>query len=56
MPIGMCRIRKLIEGYKLIENNFSLFWGLAVQAYEATLVSDDSRFDQAQEDLINGQR
>jgi cytochrome c peroxidase len=45
---------KLIEGYKLIENNFSLFWGLAIQAYEATLVSDNSRFDQAQEDLING--
>jgi cytochrome c peroxidase len=43
-----------IDGYKLIENNFSLFWGLAIQAYEATLVSDDSRFDQAQEDLING--
>ncbi|MEI6068505.1 MAG: cytochrome c peroxidase [Methylococcaceae bacterium] len=39
-----------VDGYKLIENNFSLFWGLAVQAYEATLVSDDSRFDQA----ING--
>ncbi|MFZ2406796.1 MAG: cytochrome c peroxidase [Methylobacter sp.] len=45
---------KTIDGYTLIENNFSLFWGLAVQAYEATLVSDDSRFDQAQEDLING--
>ncbi len=39
-----------IAGYKLIENNFSLFWGLAVEAYEATLVSDNSRFDQAQED------
>jgi cytochrome c peroxidase len=39
-----------IGGHTLIENNFSLFWGLAVQAYEATLVSDDSRFDQA----ING--
>ncbi len=43
-----------IDGYKLIENNFSLFWGLAVQVYEATLVSDDSRFDQAQEDLTYG--
>ncbi|MEI7997664.1 MAG: cytochrome c peroxidase, partial [Methylococcaceae bacterium] len=43
-----------VDGYKLIENNFSLFWGLAVQAYEATLVSNDSRFDQAQEDPING--
>jgi cytochrome c peroxidase len=42
---------QLIEGYKLIENNFSLFWGLAVQAYESTLVSNDSRFDQAQEEL-----
>ena len=43
-----------IGGYMLIENNFSLFWGLAIQAYEATLVSDDSRFDQAQDDLTNG--
>jgi cytochrome c peroxidase len=39
--------------YKLIENNFSLFWGLAIQAYEATLVSDDSKFDRAQEDPAN---
>ena len=39
-----------VDGYKLIENNFSLFWGLAVQAYESTLVSDDSRFDQT----VNG--
>jgi len=39
-----------VGGYKLIENNFSLFWGLAVQAYESTLVSDDSRFDQT----VNG--
>jgi cytochrome c peroxidase len=40
---------QLVNGYKLIENNFSLFWGLAIQAYEATLVSNDSRFDQAME-------
>lgn len=45
---------QMVDGYKLIENNFSLFWGLAIQAYEATLVSDDSRYDQAQEDAING--
>jgi cytochrome c peroxidase len=31
--------------YTLIEYNFSLFFGLAVQAYEATLVSDDTPFD-----------
>lgn len=28
-----------------MELNFSLFWGLAIQAYEATLVSGDTRFD-----------
>jgi cytochrome c peroxidase len=28
------------------EFNFAVFWGLAIQAYEATLVSDNSRFDQ----------
>jgi cytochrome c peroxidase len=31
--------------YTLIEYNFSLFFGLAVQAYEATLVSDETPFD-----------
>jgi cytochrome c peroxidase len=33
------------SGYRQIEANFSLFWGLAIQLYEATLISDDSRFD-----------
>ncbi|HYU46630.1 MAG TPA: cytochrome c peroxidase [Terriglobales bacterium] len=28
-------------------NNFSLFWGLAVQMYESTLVANDSPFDRA---------
>ena len=31
--------------FTLAEANFSLFWGLAIQAYESTLVSDDSPFD-----------
>ncbi|MBI1792059.1 MAG: cytochrome C peroxidase [Acidobacteria bacterium] len=31
------------------ESNFALFWGLAIQAYQATLVSDDARFDQFSE-------
>lgn len=31
--------------YRQIEMNFSLFWGLAIQLYEATLISDDTRFD-----------
>ena len=31
--------------YTLMEYNFSLFFGLAVQLYESTLVSDDTPFD-----------
>lgn len=31
--------------YSLMEWNFSLFFGLAIQLYEATLVSDDTPFD-----------
>ncbi len=34
------------DGTPIIEANFALFWGLAIQAYEATLISDDSPFDQ----------
>jgi cytochrome c peroxidase len=32
-------------GYTQLEVNFSLFFGLAVQLYEATLISDRTRFD-----------
>lgn len=35
-----------LDGYTQAENNFALFWGLAIQAYEATLVANDSRVDQ----------
>lgn len=31
------------------ERNFSLFWGLALHAYQSTLVSDDAPFDRFQE-------
>ncbi len=31
--------------YSLIQYNFPLFFGLAIQAYEATLVADDSPYD-----------
>jgi mono/diheme cytochrome c family protein len=34
------------EQFTQMEANFSLFWGLAVQLYEATLVANDSRVDQ----------
>lgn len=33
------------DGFTQMEANFSLFWGLAIQLYEATLVADQSRFD-----------
>src|SRR5262249_40242401 len=33
-------------GFTQMEFNFSFFWGLAVQAYESTLISDDARVDQ----------
>lgn len=33
------------EEYTLLEYNFALFFGLAVQLYEATLVSDDTPWD-----------
>jgi len=32
-------------GFTQMESNFPLFWGLAIQLYEATLVSDDTPFD-----------
>ncbi len=32
-------------GFRQIENNFSLFWGLAIDAYERTLISDQTPFD-----------
>jgi cytochrome c peroxidase len=34
------------EGYRQIEKNFSLFWGLSIMLYESTLVSDNTPFDQ----------
>jgi cytochrome c peroxidase len=34
------------DEYSQMEYNFSMFWGVAIQMYESTLVSDSSRFDQ----------
>jgi len=33
------------DEYALMDYNFSLFFGLAIQLYESTLISDDSPFD-----------
>ncbi len=37
------------DQYSQMEYNFSMFWGVAIQMYESTLVSDSSRFDQFME-------
>jgi cytochrome c peroxidase len=34
-----------LKGYTQMEHNFVMFWGVSVMLYEATLVSDQSRFD-----------
>jgi cytochrome c peroxidase len=34
------------DEFSLMDYNFSLFFGLAIQLYESTLISDDSPFDQ----------
>jgi cytochrome c peroxidase len=33
-----------VDGYNLMEENFTLFWGLAIMMYESTLVSDETQF------------
>jgi cytochrome c peroxidase len=38
-----------VHDFTQMQANFSLFFGLAVQVYEATLISDDSPFDRFQE-------
>lgn len=39
------RFSRHAGAYTQMERNFSLFWGLAIQAYEQLLISDDSPFD-----------
>ena len=35
--------------FTMMEYNFSLYWGLSIQLYEATLISDESPFDRYME-------
>lgn len=37
------------NGYTQMESNFSLFFGLALQLYQSTLISDDAPYDDYQE-------
>jgi cytochrome c peroxidase len=39
--------------YQQIEANFSMFFGLAIQLYEGTLISDESPFDKSARDIKN---
>src|SRR4028118_27016 len=41
------------DEYSLMDYNFSLFFGLAIQLYESTLISNDSPFDQYKEGNTN---
>lgn len=41
------------EGFTVMEANFSLFFGLAIQEYESTLVSYDSPFDHFREGQLD---
>lgn len=41
-----------VDGYTQIQKNFSLFFGLAIMLYEATLVSDQSPFDQQMNGVV----
>lgn len=48
-----------ISGYSHMERNFSLYFGLAVQLYEATLVSDQTPFDdyaEGKKDALSAQQ
>ena len=35
----------ITDDFSLMENNFSLFWGLAIMLYGSTLIPDDTPFD-----------
>src|SRR4051794_17867898 len=39
------------RSYSLMQFNFALFWGLAIQSYESTLVSDQTAYDR----FLNGE-
>jgi cytochrome c peroxidase len=44
--LGLTGASKNTSQYTQMQYNFALFWGMAIQAYEATLVSNQTPFDQ----------
>ena len=52
VPVAGRALPRRPSEFTQAEHNFALFFGLAIQAYESTLVSDDSRYDR----YLDGQR
>jgi cytochrome c peroxidase len=42
---GELKKATILNGYTQMEQNFSMFWGIAIMMYESTLISDQSEFD-----------
>ena len=42
---GNLKKATILDGYSQMAHNFSMFWGISIMLYEATLVSDKSKFD-----------
>jgi cytochrome c peroxidase len=42
---GNLKTATLKDGYTQMAHNFSMFWGISIMLYEATLISDQSKFD-----------
>ncbi len=49
MPVIRNGLPRNSNQYTIMEANFSLFWGLAINLYVATLISDDAPYDRYQE-------
>jgi cytochrome c peroxidase len=45
-PLGRTGAPSQDGEFTIAQYNFSLFWGLAIAAYESTLIADDTRVDQ----------
>jgi cytochrome c peroxidase len=52
-PVSRQPVVKFVGGYTQMEHNFSLFWGLAIQAYEQLLISNDTPFDRYKDGNTN---
>lgn len=51
---GKLRKATVINGHTQMAYNFSMFWGVSVMLYEASLISDQSRFDDCNPGIVGG--